>query len=125
MFVFDFTFSSSTFIFKVLTQFLIRILVDIRLTVHLRAHVLYKEVNMCVCVRISWVLIRIPTSLISFFDVLLTVHLSIFILVINQLDALNLFYDKFISCLYMFRALCAPRQEVKIVLYSIWYHHTL
>ena len=38
-----------------------------------------------------------------FFNVLLTVHLSIFILVINQLDARNLFYSKFISCLYMFR----------------------
>jgi len=38
------------------------------------------------------------------FDVLLTVHLSIFILVINQLDAQNLFYNKFISFLYMFRA---------------------
>jgi len=24
----------------------------------------------------------------------------------------------------MFPALCAHRQEVKIVLYSIWYHHT-
>jgi len=35
-----------------------------------------------------------------------------------------LFYDKFISCLYMFRAPCAHRQEVKIILYSIWYHHT-
>ena len=34
-----------------------------------------------------------------------------------------LFYNKFIICLYMFRALCA-HQEVKIVLYSIWYHHT-
>ena len=42
----------------------------------------------------------------------------------NQLDALNLFYSKFISCLYMFRAPCAQRQEVKILLYSIWYHHT-
>ena len=61
---------------------------------------------------------------ILFFDVLLTVHLSIFILVINQIDAQNLFYNKFISCLYMFRALCAHRQEVKVVLYSIWYHHT-
>ena len=40
---------------------------------------------------------------ISDFDVLLTVHLSIFILVINQLDAQNLFYNKFSSCLYMFR----------------------
>jgi hypothetical protein len=35
-----------------------------------------------------------------------------------------LFYDKFIICSYMFRALCARHQEVKIVLYSIWYHHT-
>jgi len=35
-----------------------------------------------------------------------------------------LFHNKFIPCLYMFRALCAHRQEVKIVLYSIWYHHT-
>jgi len=31
--------------------------------------------------------------------VLLTVHLSTFILVINQLDAQNLFYNNFISCL--------------------------
>jgi len=39
------------------------------------------------------------------FDVLLTVHLSIFILVINQLDAQNfLLYNKFISCFYMFQA---------------------
>jgi len=58
------------------------------------------------------------------FDVLLTVHLSIFILVINQLDAQNLFYNRFISSLYMFRASCAHRQEVKIVLYSLWCHHT-
>ena len=28
---------------------------------------------------------------------------SMFILIINQLDAQNLFYNKFISCLYMFR----------------------
>ena len=28
-------------------------------------------------------------------DILLTVHLSIFILVFNQLDAQNLFYNKF------------------------------
>ena len=36
-----------------------------------------------------------------------------FILVINQLDEQNLFYNKFISCLYMFRAPRAHRQEVK------------
>ena len=54
------------------------------------------------------------------FDVLLTVRLSIFILVINQLDAQNLFYSKFISCLNMFRAPCSHRHEVKIVLYTLW-----
>ena len=46
------------------------------------------------------------------------------LLVINQLDPQNLFYNKFISSLYMFRAPCAHRQEVKIALYSLWYHHT-
>jgi len=35
-----------------------------------------------------------------------------------------LFYNKCIVCLYMFRALFAHYQEVKSVLYSIWYHHT-
>ena len=44
------------------------------------------------------------------FDVITTLRMQylnfglIFILVINQLDAQNLFYNKFISCLYMFRA---------------------
>ena len=42
-------------------------------------------------------------------------HFSTFILVIKLLDAQNLFYSKFISCLYMFRAPCAHRQELKIV----------
>jgi len=35
-----------------------------------------------------------------------------------------LFYSKFISCFYMFRAPCAHHQEVKIALHSLWYHHT-
>jgi len=35
-----------------------------------------------------------------------------------------LFYNTFIIRLYMFRALCFHHQEVKIVLYSIWYAHT-
>jgi len=34
------------------------------------------------------------------------------------------FYNKFIIRRYMFRAPCAHHQEVKIVLYSIWYRHT-
>jgi len=60
-------------------------------------------------------------AFLIFFYVLLTVHLSIFTLVINQLDAQNLFYNRFFSCLYMFRAPCAHRQEVKILLYIFWY----
>ena len=36
---------------------------------------------------------------IAYFFVLLTVHLSKFILIINQLDEKNLFYNKFNSCL--------------------------
>jgi len=35
-----------------------------------------------------------------------------------------LFYNKLVIFLYMFRALCAHHQEVKIVFYSIWYPHT-
>jgi len=53
------------------------------------------------------------TTFVPNFDVLLTVHLSI-ILVINQLMHKFLFYNKFIICLYMFRALCAHHQEVKL-----------
>jgi len=34
------------------------------------------------------------------------------------------FYTKFIIRPYMFRALCAHHYKIKIVLYSIWYHHT-
>jgi len=33
-----------------------------------------------------------------------------------------LFYNKFIVGFYMFLALCAHHQEVRIVLYSVWYH---
>jgi len=47
----------------------------------------------------------------NFFDVLLTVHISI-ILVINQLGAQILFYNKFIKCLYTFR----PPDDEHIVL---------
>ena len=34
------------------------------------------------------------------------------------------FYYNFIIRLYMLRAPCAHHQEVKILLYSLWYHHT-
>ena len=60
----------------------------------------------------------------TLFDVLMTVHLSIFISVINQLDAQNLFHNKFYFMPLHVSSTCAHHQEVKIVLHSLWYHHT-
>jgi len=60
----------------------------------------------------------------SDFDVLLTVHLSIFISVFNQLDAINLFHNKFYFMPLHVSSTCAHHQEVKIALHSLWYHHT-
>ena len=98
----------------------------LRLSIIVVKYVFIQKCNFCVCLHSSplkghgcflkrW----------QNFDVLLTVHLSIFILVINQTDVKNFFfYNKFILCLYMFQAPCAHRQEVKIVFYSLWYHNT-
>ena len=61
---------------------------------------------------------------INFFDVLLTVHLSIFISAFNQLDAQNLFHNKFYFTPLHVSSTCAHHQEVKIALHSLWYHHT-
>jgi len=36
-----------------------------------------------------------------------------------------LFYNKFIIRLYMLRTLLCSSSGVQIVLYSIWYYHTL
>ena len=59
------------------------------------------------------------------FDVSLTVHLSIFISVINQLDAQNFcFTISFISCLYMFRAHVLIIRRSKLHYTTSWYHHT-
>ena len=60
----------------------------------------------------------------SFFDVLLTVHLSIFIAVFNQLDAQNLFHNKFHYMPLHVSNTRARHQGVKIALHSLWYHHT-
>jgi len=59
----------------------------------------------------------------SNFDVLLTVHLK-FISVFNQLDAQNLFHNKFYFMPLRVSSTCAHHQEVKIALHSLWYHHT-
>jgi len=58
-------------------------------------------------------------------DVLLTVHLSIFISVFNQLVAQNLFHNEFYFMPLHVSSTCAHHQEVKIVLHSLWYHHIL
>jgi len=58
------------------------------------------------------------------FDVLLTVHLSIFISVINQLDEQNLFHNNFYFMPLHVSSTCAHHQEVKTALLSLWYHHT-
>ena len=60
----------------------------------------------------------------SYFDVLLTVHLSVFISVFNQLDAQNLFHNKFYFMPLHVSSTCSHHQEVKIALHSLWYHHT-
>jgi len=39
---------------------------------------------------------------------------KLFLLLFNQIDAQNLFYNKFISSLYMFQAPCAHRQGSKL-----------
>jgi len=60
----------------------------------------------------------------TIFDVLLTVHLSILISVFNQLDAKNLFHNKFYFMPLHVSSTCAHHQDVKIALHSLWYHHT-
>ena len=59
------------------------------------------------------------------FGVLLTVlHLSMFISVINQIDAQNLFHNKFYFMPLHVSSTCAHHQVVKIALHSFWYRHT-
>ena len=62
--------------------------------------------------------------MVGTFDVLLTMHLSIFILVFNQFGAKNLFHNKFYFMPLHVSSTCAHHQEVKITLLSLWYHHT-
>jgi len=70
------------------------------------------------------IFIVLLTVHLSIFIVLLTVHLSIFISVFNQLDAQNLFHSKFYFMPVHVSSTCAHHQEVKIALHSLWYHHT-
>jgi len=52
------------------------------------------------------------------------VHRSLFISVFNQLDAQNLFHNKFYFMPLHVSSTCAHHQEVKIALHRLWYHHT-
>ena len=47
-----------------------------------------------------------------------------FISVFKQLDAQNLFHNKFYFMPLHVSSTCAHHQEVKIALHSLWYHHT-
>jgi len=47
-----------------------------------------------------------------------------FISVFNQIDAQNLFHNKFYFMPLYVSSKCAHHQEVKIVLHSLWYNHT-
>ena len=49
---------------------------------------------------------------------------QLFISLFNQLDAQNLFHNKFYFVPLHVSSTCAHHQEVKIVLHSLWYHHT-
>jgi len=59
-----------------------------------------------------------------FLYVLLTVQLSIFISVINQIDAQNFVLQQVYFMLIHVSSTCTHHQEVKIALQSLWYHHT-
>jgi len=88
---------------------------------------------MCPCVRFRdlknkeamahWGLSRQNKHRKRNFDVFLNVHLSIFISVFNQIDAQNLFHNKFYFMPPHVSSTCAQHQEVKIALDGLWYHH--
>jgi len=59
-----------------------------------------------------------------YFDILLTVHLSTFLSLFNQLDAQNLFHNKFYFMPLHVLSTYAHHQEVRITLHSLWYHYT-
>ena len=76
------------------------------------------------CERKNLLTLEILITSILAFEVLQNVHLSIFVSVINQLDAQHfaLQYVYFMSL--HDSSTCAHRQEVKYALQSLWYHHT-
>ena len=53
-----------------------------------------------------------------------TDYVAEFISVLNQLDAQNLFHNKFYFMPLHVSKTCTHHQDVKIVSHSLWYHHT-
>jgi len=80
-------------------------------------YVLYNCLISISCTTWRWPLSSAETCSCTF-DVLLTVHRSIFISVFNQLDPQNLFHNKFYFMPLHVSNTCAHHQEVKIVLHS-------
>ena len=58
------------------------------------------------------------------FDALLTVNLSIFISVINQLDAQTFCFTISLFLFFHVSSTCAHHREVNSALHSLWYHHS-
>jgi hypothetical protein len=83
---------------------------------------------------IQYVIFQIPvhnlivsclnTFIVSGYSLCCVVHCVLFISVFNQLDAQNLFHSKFYFMPLHVSSTCDHQQEVKIVLHSLWYHHT-
>ena len=68
--------------------------------------------------------ISLGLTVTVYFDVLLAVHLSIFISLINQIDAQNFCFTRSLFHASNVSSTCPYHQEVKIALHNLWYHHT-
>jgi hypothetical protein len=95
-----------------------------RLSVTLFVHCLncYRRKGVC-CVllrRADWFVVTVQFIFFLRFADRVSQYISVF----NQLDAQNLFYNNFYFMPLHVSSTCAHHQGVKIVLHSLWYHHT-
>jgi len=67
-----------------------------------------------------WTTFKRPCNRRLYSNIVLVFFISVF----NQLDAQNMFYNKFYVMPVHVSSTCVHHQEVKIALHSIWYHHT-
>jgi len=74
---------------------------------------------------VQWTLYDCKFYLTLWLEICGTLKLTIlFISVFNQLDAQNLFHNKFYFMPLHVSSTCAHHQVIKIALHSLWYHHT-